>query len=206
MVDPWNTEITKGTASRTASRTSRRRRSESRRAGEELRQGRALTERKQMSDNVAEFARLAERYCEWAASAPGSASHDEETARELLPRLYMAAHRLPQGAAPESEQPGTSHSEYARVRSRFRHLSVGFYGDTFDPLVVPPEEPTVSDLADDLSDIYGELRCGLELFRAGAPDAAAWLWRTHFRDHWGAHVVGALRALHHSWAMSSRGY
>ncbi len=135
-----------------------------------------------------------------------SASHDEATARELLPELYLAAHRLPEGAPAESTPPDYPLPEYEHVRSRFRALSVGYYGDTFDPLVVPPEEPTVSDLADDLADIHGDLFRGLQLFRAGAHAAAAWHWRYHFIIHWGAHLVGALRALHHSWAQANPPY
>lgn len=156
-----------------------------------------------MTDTLTAFALLADRYCAWVDAAPASASEDEATARDLLPQLYIAAHRLPEGAAPKGAYPHSPVSEYESTRSRFRGMSVGYYGATFDPLVLPPEEPTVSDLADDLSDIYSDLLRGLELFRARSPAEAAWYWRFHFTVHWGAHLVGALRALHHSWSSAN---
>jgi hypothetical protein len=153
-----------------------------------------------VNDPIANFANLAERYCAWAAGGPGTPAADEEQAREFLPSLYLAAHRLPEGAPGNTEPRETTQSEWQVVYNRFGNLTVGYYGDTLDPLVLPPEEAGVSDLADDLADIHLDLMRGLALFRAGEPEAAAWHWRYHFIMHWGSHLVGAMRALHHSWA------
>jgi hypothetical protein len=50
-------------------------------------------------------------------------------------------------------------------------------------------------LADDLTDIYCELRHGLDLI-AGAPEQAEAVWRQGFRVHWGLHLVDAARHLY----------
>ena len=47
------------------------------------------------------------------------------------------------------------------------------YGEVFDSRRVPPEEPVVGDLADDLSDIYGDVNRGLLAFEAGRREEAA---------------------------------
>jgi hypothetical protein len=159
-----------------------------------------------VNDPTAEFASLAERYCAWASGPPGAPGLDERVARELLPSLFLAAHGLPPGTPGEVDPPSITTAEWQVVYWRFGHLAVGHYGDTFDPLVLPPEEATVSDLADDLAGIHRDLLGALKLYQSGAHSSAAWHWRHDFIIHWGSHLVGALRALHHYWAKNALPY
>lgn len=59
-------------------------------------------------------------------------------------------------------------------------------------------QPATGSLADDLTDIYFDLRRGLELLGRQPPDpAAAWSdWRCTFALHWGQHLVDASRHLY----------
>ncbi len=50
-------------------------------------------------------------------------------------------------------------------------------------------------LADDLTDIYCELKYGLTQLE-GAPELALELWRHGFRVHWGMHLMDASRHLY----------
>ena len=62
--------------------------------------------------------------------------------------------------------------------------------------------PVCGSLSDDSLDVYRDVKRGLELWdRAGLSEIAAIReWRFHFEIHWGAHAVGALRALHRACA------
>jgi hypothetical protein len=52
-----------------------------------------------------------------------------------------------------------------------------------------------ADLADDLADIWRDVKSGLLLYRSENPAAASWEWRFHFKAHWGRHATGAMHAL-----------
>ena len=49
--------------------------------------------------------------------------------------------------------------------------------------------------ADDLADIYRDLKEGLELYEAGHVAEALWEWSQSFNTHWGRHASSALHAL-----------
>ena len=50
-------------------------------------------------------------------------------------------------------------------------------------------------LADDLADIYGDLKEGLTLLDQ-APEHSIWHWRFDYSSHWGRHAQNALRTIH----------
>ncbi len=54
----------------------------------------------------------------------------------------------------------------------------------------------VGDVADDISDIYIDVRRGLDLFDRGLESDALWVWVFNFHIHWGKHATSAIRALH----------
>lgn len=54
-------------------------------------------------------------------------------------------------------------------------------------------------LWDDLTDIYLDLRHGLDLYAVGDPDHIAeafWQWRSGYENHWGRHLFRALMTVH----------
>ncbi len=51
-------------------------------------------------------------------------------------------------------------------------------------------------LADDLTDIYFELKRGLNMLDAAGMDEVAHLWEIGFKQHWGQHLVDAERHLY----------
>jgi hypothetical protein len=81
-----------------------------------------------------------------------------------------------------------------RYRSA-RALPVGLYWEVFDGLEQLPDDPVCGDLADDVRDIYVNVKEGLALYDAGHADEAVWHWRLML-SHWGHHATGAIRALH----------
>jgi len=70
-----------------------------------------------------------------------------------------------------------------------------FYRAIFDPYEEVSDAPVTGSLADDLADIYGDLKRGLEPWQAGDLEEATYEWRFGFEFHWGRHAVSALCAI-----------
>src|SRR3954453_23869318 len=156
---------------------------------------------RQMSE-IDQFVSAVRPFIEWAESPATTDAHGEAVAaRRHVIGLIAAAIALPEGA-PDLEAATISHEEYKIVYHRFGALPFNYYSECFNPLRVPPEEPGVADLADDLADIWRDVKPGLLLYDAGSPDSAVWHWSNHYAWHWGHHATAALYALQ-SWFSSA---
>lgn len=152
------------------------------------------------NDLVEQFAAEAALFEAWARDA---ADEGEWAAREALiriTRLYLAALHLPQEWSDElSDQPEpdrVSQDEWRTIYERCARLPLNAYSEIFDSSIVPPEEPVMGSIADDIADIYDEVVSGLRAIQAGHRPEAVWVWVFGFRSHWGEHATGAIRALH----------
>lgn len=115
----------------------------------------------------------------------------------LLPRLYAEALCLkPDRDSEPAEGRRMSHDGWWKLyKSLQAQLGFfGFYREVFDPFA-RQEEPILADLADDLADIYRDLKGGLTLWANGHRGAAVERWAEDFRIHWSEHASGAIRAL-----------
>jgi hypothetical protein len=90
----------------------------------------------------------------------------------------------------------TPDGQWKAIFQRSGRFPVQYYGEIFNPLEVPPEEPGIGDLADDLADIHRDLSAGLDLYDRGDIAGAVWEWRYGMQNHWGEHATGAIRVLH----------
>jgi hypothetical protein len=77
-----------------------------------------------------------------------------------------------------------------------RRLPLDYYSEIFDPTVVPAEAPVTGSVSDDLADIYRDVVTGLRAYKRGDRAGAIWEWSFGLHSHWGAHAIGAIRALH----------
>jgi hypothetical protein len=71
------------------------------------------------------------------------------------------------------------------------------YSLVFDPANLAKREVIDGSLADDLADIYMELKNGLDLYRRDVDEAvrqAIWDWRFGRKITWGRHAVHAMSA------------
>jgi hypothetical protein len=136
------------------------------------------------------------------------------SAHVLLPQLYAAALALPPTGvlfdpgtdeedddAPLAHEPDLDRGSHEEWTARFHVLQglIGdhdFYREIFDPYAPHSDTEVMGSLADDLLDIYRDLRSGLRKWDRGETGEALWEWRFNFEIHWGEHVTGALRALH----------
>lgn len=157
------------------------------------------------------FGSVATRFCEIVDSASGL----EKT--ELLLRIYRAlpgligaAMELPavepmDGSVEEMKRKGAliaqtrmSDAEWQRLYSLLKsklgesHL----YSSVFDP--AKNKEANPASLADDVADIYRDLRESSLLNKARSipPEDSIFEWRLGFYSHWGKHAMDALATLH----------
>ena len=145
-----------------------------------------------------DFAQAAARFCaliDRAGVVPlGRWLFDVEGA---LATVYASAARLPDvGPATDQAITGMTTEEWASLFEELR----GFLGDLDTYWVVfdarNQSSVVAASLADDLADVYRELRAGLDASRSGAPpEDVLFEWRTSFEIHWAAHALGALGAI-----------
>lgn len=151
-----------------------------------------------------DFALAVRSYCDWADSAAGTETPKSEmlAARQHLSALYAMAVNLPAYECDWVERE-VSDAEWSQKFKRFGRLPVGYYGSICDPLEVPAGEAALGDLADDLADIWRNLKEGLMIFDGGYREAAGWHWLEMFTIHWGAHASSALAVIHY-WIQANR--
>lgn len=157
-----------------------------------------------MNAQLKEMEDLARSYCQLVERA---SERDETWLQEvagLLPRLHAVVTAL--GGVP----PDGAHHLVADLDARFelydflRNLLGDWdaYWMEFDSAY--DKQCMSGSLADDLTDIYCELKHGLSLMDAepARPDAALEGWRRSYKAHWGQHLVDAERQLY---ALRARG-
>lgn len=148
-----------------------------------------------MSRTLSEIVELARHYCELIESnAAGSDSSWLSQVAELLPRLHAGISSLDglsYGAevslAPDLD---ARFELFTRLREILGERDA--YWMEFDRL--GDCGVMTGSLADDLTDIYCELRHGLDLID-DEPARAVHDWLTGFDNHWGQHLVDAQRHL-----------
>lgn len=117
-----------------------------------------------VAEGARDFAGIARAYCEWVER--GHSAEAREAMDHCL-RLLLAAASLRRtdeidGISEDGDAPTVVAPD-----GRFKKLPFQYYGVVFDPLQVPPEAPVIGDLADDLADIYVDLKSGLLLWGSG---------------------------------------
>lgn len=136
-------------------------------------------------------------YCRLIEDA-GSKSRDWlELLYRIMPRLHSAVTALcALNEDDEAPHNTVDLDDRFELYSRLRRLlgDRDYYWLEFD---TAPEEIHMSgSLADDLTDIYFDLRHGLTLFDEVWPQRAAQAWQSTYRIHWGQHLVDAERHLY----------
>ena len=151
-------------------------------------------------DPFEEFAAEATAFESWARHGSEEGESAVRAALVRITRLYWIALNLPdEGDDPPEEESGSdrvSYEEWHEVMKRSSRLPLDYYGVVFDPSILPPEEPVIGSLSDDVADIYRDVVSGLRQYQKGWKGEARWNWQFSFRSHWGAHATGAIRALH----------
>jgi hypothetical protein len=153
--------------------------------------------------DVEAFRRVAEAYCA-SVEQPDDENYDAFVLRlgGLLADLVSAGYRLPLVEPVADVTTSTSisqerwHEHYIALQSRFREHDL-YWSTSYEAVALHEPPVTPRSLADDLADIWRDLRGGLDALEGGATwQDVSWEWRFGLEKHWGKHAVEALRALH----------
>lgn len=153
---------------------------------------------------IVEFQRDATAYCDFI----------DRFRRGKFPKPYAALHRLLGALAKNGPH-------LPRVNTNFEHddslemtkeerlqifseldPAVGYNLELYELHTQEGNEheaTRVTMLWDDLSDLYCDLKDGLNLYRRGRPNdllQAVWDWELQFECHWGPHLYNALKTVH----------
>ncbi len=164
------------------------------------------------SEIAGRFAVIANRFC----TVVDSASSMERTdlllqIYQILPKLIDEAISLPdvklsdngdpiEGNRPQAFQANVKQSvqEWGQLYNLLKEKLGDWdrYWQVFDP--TEDDEAIFGTLADDIADIYRDLKEGLVLIesREAPPEDIIWSWRLLFYSHWGKHAIDALLAVH----------
>lgn len=111
---------------------------------------------------------------------------------ELLMKLYISAINLPEAESRTIECSIVEETEVPFIG--ISNQIPQFYWEVFGPY--EKDEPVCGDLVDDLSDIAKDYKKGIAEYEAGIIGNAVNEWKLGLYNHWGSHIVDALRVLH----------
>jgi hypothetical protein len=148
-----------------------------------------------MGSDTSELATLAQSFCDLIERAHELDSAWLHDLALLLPQLHVAVDSLEEargsGFPVVEEDLDTRFEIFSRLR-RLLGANDGYWME-FD--VAYDGQSMTGSLADDLTDIYCELKQGLSLWEQ-EPGLAVGGWHTGYRTHWGQHLVDASRHLY----------
>jgi hypothetical protein len=150
------------------------------------------------------FGVVARRFCAVVDSA-SSMDRAALLARiyQILPKLIDEAIVLPDVPLSESATVHVNISlrekeERGRLYTLLKEKlgTWDLYHQVFDP--TEDNEAIFGALADDITDIYSDLKEGLDLeeMPSTRPEDVIWGWRLLFYSHWGKHAMNALLTIH----------
>jgi len=148
-----------------------------------------------MTPEVERFIDLARGFCALLETAT---EREPATLRsellEILPGLYVAGSRLPLLDVDADVPTSSLQLDVLVPLSKYLGGNDRFW-EIFDP--TQSEKPIEGSLSLELSEIRFDLQQGLVALERGAPlDAVVWEWRWGLENHWGNHLVNALRVIH----------
>jgi hypothetical protein len=156
------------------------------------------------SRHVVEFVAVANEYCKYAEHASEFKGKELlKILQRLLPLLYLKASFIPDltPVFEDGNEKFVTESDWYRVHDAFRMKfgTADDYLEVFDDQINEMDGPVVSSLAENMADIYQDMKDFLLLYQTGTKEVmndALWECRNNFENFWGQKLVNALRAIH----------
>ena len=156
------------------------------------------------SRNVVEFVAVANEYCKYAEHA--SEIKGDEMLRilqRILSLMYLKASLLPalEPFFEEGNEKFVTEADWIRIHGSFKTIfgSADEYPEVFDEKFRESENPVTLSLAENMADIYQDIKDFLILYQTGTEEVmndAIWECRNNFENFWGQKLVNSLRAIH----------
>jgi hypothetical protein len=147
-----------------------------------------------MKEEAERFAAVAREFCDLVDTAVELEPADlRGRLVRILPKLYLAGLDLPFEAPDADFDHVDLQLDFVRLSKRLGE--VDRYWEVYDP--TEKTKPLEGSVALDLAEIRHDLQQGLLALERGEPiEAVVWEWRFGLENHWGNHLVDALRAIH----------
>ena len=156
------------------------------------------------SKNVIEFVTVANEYCSFVENNTSFSQRQfVEKAQKIFALLYLKASMLPDIDDENAETPDKYVTE---VDYNFLLESISSklgehdgYLEVFDPNMQFSDAPLESSIAENICDIYQDLKDFIFAFRIGTVEImtdALWECQNNFKEFWGQKLVNGLRAIH----------
>lgn len=156
------------------------------------------------SRHVIEFVAVANEYCKYCEHASEIGGEEiMKIFQRLLPLLYLKASFLPEltPVFEDGNEKFITEADWLKVHNAFKRNfgSTDEYLEVFDDRMKDSDNPVVASLAENMADIYQDVKDFLILFQTGTKEVmndALWECRMNFENYWGQKLVNALRAIH----------
>ncbi|MDY6802095.1 MAG: DUF5063 domain-containing protein [Bacteroidota bacterium] len=154
--------------------------------------------------DVTEFVTVAAEYCKFVENTYRFSKRDFlNKAHKILPLLYLKASLLPkfQSIFDDNNEKFVSEEEWDFIHDSVKN-KLGFhdeYLEVFDPLTHEQVEQSSASIADNLADIYQDIKNFISLYYIGSEEImndALWECQVNFEEFWGQKLVNALKAAH----------
>ncbi|MGF1586040.1 MAG: DUF5063 domain-containing protein [Bacteroidales bacterium] len=156
------------------------------------------------SGPVIEFVAVANEVCIFMEQAGGFPKKDfVDKTRKILPLLYYKAGLLPvtEPFYQEGTEKFVSEEDWQIIHDNVlgRMGSHNDYAEILDPVYRDTEDNVGGSIAEDMADIYQDLKDFLLIYRMGTVELmndAIWECVQHFEQYWGQKLLNSLRYLH----------
>ncbi|RLD62568.1 MAG: DUF5063 domain-containing protein [Bacteroidetes bacterium] len=157
------------------------------------------------SKNVLEFTTVANEYCSFIEKAyKGSQKDFFVKIQKILPLLYLKASLLPELKIISSEgsEKFVSLEEWELINNNIKLLLSDFdtFKEVYDPLMQEEEDSSSVSIAENIADIYQDLKDYVSLYNIGSIEMmndAICECKNNFKKYWGQRLVNILRPIHH---------
>jgi len=156
------------------------------------------------SEYVTEFVTVVSEYCKFVENTYRFSKRDFlNKAHKILPLLYLKASLLPkfQSVFDDENEKFVSEEEWDFIHDSVKS-KLGYhdeYREVFDPLTHEQVEQSSASIADNLADIYQDIKNFISLYHIGSEEImndALWECQINFEEFWGQKLVNALKAIH----------
>ncbi len=156
------------------------------------------------SRNVVEFVAVANEFCKYMEHSSDIKGEEMlKILQRILPFLYLKASLLPalEPYFEDGNERFVTESDWFRIHDTLREKfgTANDYLEVFDERMNDSEGPVTANLAENMADIYQDLKDFLLLYQTGTEEVmndAVWQCRMNFETYWGQKLANSLRAIH----------
>ncbi len=156
------------------------------------------------SQNVLEFVRVAAEYATFLENVHRFSKKDIlDKLHTLMALLYLKGTLLPRISSnfEEANEQFVSEEEWQIIHDSVK-AKLGYhdeYPEITDPTSHESVEPSIASIADNLADVYQDIKNFLSAYNMGNEEImndAIWECQMNFEEFWGQKLLNALKAIH----------